>query len=292
MTPHSGLPPAISVLGFQGGGVPITALPHSVTTRTTHKSGQSFQPGLSCQQVSVRYDSKNVLTDINLEIVPNEVTSLIGAPGSGKSSLLRCLNRTQSFIPGCRVEGRILLDGANILDEKVDVLRLRARVGLIATEPNPYPKSVYENVAYGPRIHGLALSSREESSIVEQTLRRVGLWKTLVNRLDQPALALSQGQQQLLCIARALAVNPSIIVMDEPCLMLDSQETALLEGVIEDLTDTCAVVLATHSRQQALRVSSRTAFLEGGRLIEKGDTRKIFLTPGQRLTGAYRGSWL
>lgn len=292
MTPHSGLPPAISVLGFQGGGVPITALPGTETTRASQNLAQSFQPRLSCQQVSVRYDTKTVLTDINFEIAPNEITSLIGAPGSGKSSLLRCLNRTQSFIPGCRVEGRILLDGADILDDKVDVLRLRARVGLIATQPNPYPKSIYENVAYGARIHGLALSSHQESSIVEQTLRRVGLWKTQVNRLDQPALALSPVQQQLLCIARALAVNPSVIVMDEPCLMLDSQESALLEGVVEDLTETCAVVLATHSRQQALRVSSRTAFLEDGRLIEKGDTRKIFLTPGQRLTGAYAGSWL
>jgi phosphate transport system ATP-binding protein len=227
------------------------------------------------------------LKGIDLEIGRNEVMALIGPSGSGKSTFLRCLNRLNDVISGCRVKGKIWLDGYDIYTRQVDVTRLRARVGMVSQKPNPYPKSIYENIAYGPRIHGLATCGSEESAMVEQALRQAGLWKEVRDRLDQPASHLSDGQQQRLCIARVLAVKPDVILMDEPCIALDPLATLAVECLIEDLQESLTIVLVTHSPQQAARVSQRTAFFHHGRLIEVGATAQLFTTPRHRLTESY-----
>jgi len=242
---------------------------------------------LSCQGLCVDYHGRRALEGVNLEIGRHEVIALLGPSGSGRSTFLRCLNRLNDVIPGCRVTGKLLLDGRDIHAPTLDIVTLRARVGMVFQRPNPYPKSIYENIAYGSRIHGLASSRIQESVIIETVLRKVGLWKEVRNRLDKPALQLSQGQQQRLCLARVLAIEPEVILMDEPCASLDPISTSLIERLIEELREAYSIVLVTHSLQQAARVSQRTAFFFRGRLIEVGNTAQMFINPRHKLTDCF-----
>lgn len=244
-------------------------------------------PKIRCRQVNVFYGDKQAIFNVNLDIGKNEVIALIGPSGCGKSTFLRCLNRMNDTIEGCRVEGEIYLDGENVYDPKLDVTLLRARVGMVFQKPNPFPKSIYENVAYGPRIHGLARSKAELDEIVERSLRRAGLWREVRDRLHEPATGLSGGQQQRLCIARAIAVNPEVLLMDEPCSALDPIATAVIEQLIDELREQLTIVIVTHSMQQAARISDRTAYFHMGRLIEVGPTDLIFTNPQHPLTEAY-----
>jgi phosphate transport system ATP-binding protein len=222
-----------------------------------------------------------------LDIGRNEVISMIGPSGCGKSTFLRCLNRMNDTIENCRVTGEIILDGVNIYDAKIDVVPLRAQVGMVFQKPNPFPKSIYENIAYGPKIHGLAEGRAELNEIVETSLKKAGLWKEVRDRLDQPGTSLSGGQQQRLCIARTIAVNPEVILMDEPCSALDPIATAVIEDLIDELRRQYTIVIVTHSMQQASRVSQRTAYFHLGSLIEIGPTELIFTNPGHELTQDY-----
>ena len=242
---------------------------------------------VAAQNCSVFYGDKQALFDINLDIMPNEVTALIGPSGCGKSTFLRCINRMNDIIDGCRVVGGITLDGDDIYDAAVDVVHLRARVGMVFQKPNPFPKSIYENVAYGPRIHGLTHSKSDMDAVVERSLRRASLWDEVKDRLDQPGTGLSGGQQQRLCIARAIAVQPEVILMDEPCSALDPIATAKIEELIDELRENFTIVIVTHSMQQAARVSHRTAFFHLGYLIEHGDTDQIFTNPEDEKTKGY-----
>lgn len=242
---------------------------------------------MSAQKVDVFYGDKQALMNINLDIGQNEVISLIGPSGCGKSTFLRCLNRMNDTIDGCRVEGQILLDEQNIYQPSVDVVPLRAKVGMVFQKPNPFPKSIYDNIAYGPRIHGLVVSKSELDDVVEASLTRAGLWDEVKDRLDQPGTGLSGGQQQRLCIARAIAVSPEVILMDEPCSALDPIATAKIEELIHELSDQFTIVIVTHSMQQAARVSNRTAYFHLGRLIEVGATKQIFTAPEHNLTQDY-----
>ena len=238
-------------------------------------------------QVSVFYGAKQALKDIQLNIYANEVTALIGPSGCGKSTYLRCLNRMNDTIPGCRVTGTILLDGEDIYSKDMDPVHLRARVGMVFQKPNPFPKSIFENVAYGPRIHGLAKDRHELASIVEISLQKAGLWKEVQDRLAQPGTGLSGGQQQRLCIARAIAVQPEVILMDEPCSALDPIATARIEELIDELRQNYTIVIVTHSMQQAARVSQRTGFFHLGSLVETGSTGQIFTNPVDQRTQDY-----
>ena len=242
---------------------------------------------IKSKDVSVFYGDKQALFDVNLDILANKVTALIGPSGCGKSTYLRCLNRMNDVIDIARVTGEITLDGMNIYDPDVDVVELRARVGMVFQKPNPFPKSIYENVAYGPRIHGLASSKTDLDDIVESSLKRAGLWKEVHDRLDQPGTGLSGGQQQRLCIARAIAISPSVILMDEPCSALDPIATAIVEELIEELRANYTIVIVTHSMQQAARVSQRTAYFHLGYLVEYGETEQIFQAPKDERTQNY-----
>jgi phosphate transport system ATP-binding protein len=224
---------------------------------------------------------------VGIDIAKNQVLAMIGPSGCGKSTFLRCLNRMNDTIPNARVEGTILLDGNDIHDKKRDVVQLRARVGMVFQKPNPFPKSIYENVAYGPRIHGLAGDRVELDEIVHGSLQRAGLWEEVKDRLQQPGTSLSGGQQQRLCIARTIAVNPEVILMDEPCSALDPIATARIEDLMEELRQSYAIVIVTHSMQQAARVSQRTAYFHLGDLIEVGETDRIFTNPRHKLTEDY-----
>ncbi|MGE0151864.1 MAG: phosphate ABC transporter ATP-binding protein PstB [Reyranellaceae bacterium] len=237
--------------------------------------------------VSVFYGAKQALFEVDLEIYRNQVTALIGPSGCGKSTFLRCINRMNDVIDGCSVSGEILLDEQNIYDRNVDVVQLRARVGMVFQKPNPFPKSIYENVAYGPRIHGMARGKEELDEIVQSSLTRAGLIKEVHDRLDQPGTSLSGGQQQRLCIARAIAVSPEVILMDEPCSALDPIATATIEELIDELRQNFTIVIVTHSMQQAARVSQRTAFFHLGHIVEVGDTDQIFTNPREERTQAY-----
>ena len=237
--------------------------------------------------VSVYYGEKQALKNVDLEIYQNEVTSLIGPSGCGKSTFLRCLNRMNDVIDICRVVGKIELDGTDIYTSGLDVVQLRARVGMVFQKPNPFPKSIYDNIAYGPRIHGISQSKAELDQIVQTSLERAGLWKEVQDRLDQPGTGLSGGQQQRLCIARAIAVNPEVILMDEPCSALDPIATARIEELIDELRENFTIVIVTHSMQQAARVSQRTAFFHLGDLVEVGDTEQIFTNPKDSRTQGY-----
>ncbi|HYC64776.1 MAG TPA: phosphate ABC transporter ATP-binding protein PstB [Reyranellaceae bacterium] len=237
--------------------------------------------------VNVFYGTKQALFDVGLDIRKNEVTALIGPSGCGKSTFLRCLNRMNDVIPTCRVTGKITLDGQDIYDRSVDVVQLRARVGMVFQKPNPFPKSIYENVAYGPRIHGLARNKAELDEIVEVSLRKAGLFAEVQDRLGAPGTSLSGGQQQRLCIARAIAVSPEVILMDEPCSALDPIATAKIEELMDELRENFTMVIVTHSMQQAARVSQRTAFFHLGVMVEYGDTPKIFTNPSDERTHAY-----
>jgi len=239
------------------------------------------------ENVCVFYDTKQALNDIDLNIYENEVTALIGPSGCGKSTYLRCLNRMNDTIPTCRVTGTILLDDADIYSKDMDPVHLRARVGMVFQKPNPFPKSIFENVSYGPRIHGLARNKHELGEIVQTSLEKAGLWKEVHDRLHQPGTGLSGGQQQRLCIARAIAVQPEVILMDEPCSALDPIATARIEELIDELRQNYTIVIVTHSMQQAARVSQRTGFFHLGTLVETGSTEQIFTNPVDRRTQDY-----
>jgi phosphate transport system ATP-binding protein len=242
---------------------------------------------ISATDVDVFYGEKQALDGVSLEVYENEVTALIGPSGCGKSTFLRCLNRMNDTINSCSVSGMILLDGANVYDHDVDVVQLRARVGMVFQKPNPFPKSIYENVAYGPRIHGMSANKADLGELVEASLGRAGLWDEVKDRLDQPGTSLSGGQQQRLCIARAIAVNPEVILMDEPCSALDPIATARIEELMDELRQNYTIVIVTHSMQQAARVSQRTAFFHLGILVEDGDTEHIFTKPEDQRTQDY-----
>ena len=244
-------------------------------------------PVFSCRDVDVFYGDKHAIKKVNIDIARQQVLAMIGPSGCGKSTFLRCLNRMNDTIVGARVEGQITLDGQDIHDKRQDVVQLRARVGMVFQKPNPFPKSIYENVAYGPRIHGLAANRGELDYIVNQSLRRAGLWEEVKDRLNQPGTSLSGGQQQRLCIARTIAVNPEVILMDEPCSALDPIATARIEDLIDELRESYAICIVTHSMQQAARVSQRTAYFHLGDLVEVGETNKIFTNPQAKLTEDY-----
>jgi phosphate transport system ATP-binding protein len=242
---------------------------------------------VAARRVNVFYGEKQALFDCSLEIPDASVTAFIGPSGCGKSTFLRCLNRMTDVVRDARVEGRIVIDGVDVNDRAVDPAPLRARVGMVFQRPNPFPKSVYENVAYGPRIHGLARSKADLDSIVERSLRRAGLWEEVKDRLDHPGAALSGGQQQRLVIARAIAVGPEIILMDEPCSALDPIATARIEELIDELRESYCIIIVTHSMAQAARVSQRTAFFHQGRIVEYGPTEDIFTNPRDTRTQDY-----
>ena len=242
---------------------------------------------ISARNVNVFYGAKQAIDNVSIDIPSDYVTAFIGPSGCGKSTFLRTLNRMNDTIPGCRVEGEITLDGENIYGQSMDVVQLRARVGMVFQKPNPFPKSIYENVAYGPRIHGLANGKAEMDAIVEKSLRRAGLWDEVKDRLSDPGTALSGGQQQRLCIARAIAVSPEVILMDEPCSALDPIATAPIEELIDDLRGRYAICIVTHSMQQAARVSQRTAFFHLGKVVEYGPTEQIFTNPREERTKDY-----
>jgi phosphate transport system ATP-binding protein len=242
---------------------------------------------MSARNVNVHYGDKHAIVDVSLDIGANEVIAMIGPSGCGKSTFLRCLNRMNDTIEGCRVSGSILLDGEDIYERKVDVVPLRARVGMVFQKPNPFPKSIYDNVAYGPRLHGFAADRTQLDEIVYTSLEKAGLLSEVKDRLQQPGTGLSGGQQQRLCIARAIAVNPEVILMDEPCSALDPIATARIEDLIDELRQHYTIAIVTHSMQQAARVSQRTAYFHLGRLIEVGSTDQIFTNPQHKLTEDY-----
>jgi phosphate transport system ATP-binding protein len=237
--------------------------------------------------VDVFYGDNHAIQDVSLDIGLNEVIAMIGPSGCGKSTFIRCLNRMNDTIESARITGEIKLFGEDIYDRHMDVVMLRARVGMVFQKPNPFPKSVYDNVAYGPRIHGLAQTRTDLDEIVQSSLERAGLWAEVKDRLDLPGTALSGGQQQRLCIARTIAVGPEVILMDEPCSALDPIATARIEDLIDELKQNFAIAIVTHSMQQAARVSQRTAYFHLGRLIEVGATDQIFTNPSEKLTEDY-----
>ncbi len=244
-------------------------------------------PRMTCREVNVHYGDKHAIKNVTIDVGKNEVLAMIGPSGCGKSTFLRCLNRMNDTVAGCRVTGEILLDDLDIYDRRVDVVPLRARVGMVFQKPNPFPKSIFENVAYGPKIHGLVNSRSELQDIVEDSLKRAGLWAEVSDRLDQPGTGLSGGQQQRLCIARAIAVRPEVILMDEPCSALDPIATATIEDLITELKAQYTIVIVTHNMQQAARVSQRTAYFHLGDLVEVGATDRIFTNPRHQLTEDY-----
>ena len=270
----------------------------STTSRTTPEVDVASKPPspeqmanrytkVQSRDVNVYYGEKHALKHVDLDVYENEVTALIGPSGCGKSTFLRCLNRMNDVIDICRVTGKISLDEHDIYDPSLDVVQLRARVGMVFQKPNPFPKSIYDNIAYGPRIHGIAHGKAELDEIVQKSLERAGLWKEVSDRLDQPGTGLSGGQQQRLCIARAIAVNPEVILMDEPCSALDPIATARIEELIDELRENFTIVIVTHSMQQAARVSQRTAFFHLGDLVEVGETEAIFTNPVDSRTQGY-----
>ncbi len=250
-------------------------------------SPSDAMPKLTARGVNVFYGDAHALKQVDLDIREHEVTALIGPSGCGKSTFLRCLNRMNDLIEICRVDGDIRLDGEDIYDSAVDLVYLRARIGMVFQKPNPFPKSIYDNVAYGPKIHGLTRSRAELDEVVASSLERAGLWDEVKDRLSEPATGLSGGQQQRLCIARAIAVRPEVILMDEPCSALDPIATARIEALMDELKQNFTIVIVTHSMQQAARVSQRTAFFHLGDLVEVGDTDTVFTQPVDPRTESY-----
>jgi phosphate transport system ATP-binding protein len=242
---------------------------------------------VTARDVNVYYGDKHALKNVSIDIPQNAVTAFIGPSGCGKSTFLRCINRMNDTIPTARVTGRIEIDGHDVYDRALDVVQLRARVGMVFQKPNPFPKSIYENVAYGPRIHGMARGKADLDEIVVTSLRRAGLFEEVKDRLGDSGTGLSGGQQQRLCIARAIAVGPDVILMDEPCSALDPIATARIEELMDELRENFTIVIVTHSMQQAARVSQRTAFFHLGHLVEQGPTEKIFTTPQDQRTQDY-----
>ncbi len=242
---------------------------------------------ISASGVQVHYGQNHALKDVSVDILDRAVTAFIGPSGCGKSTFLRCLNRMNDTVASARVSGKILLDGEDIYDPRVDPVQLRAKVGMVFQKPNPFPKSIYDNVAYGPKIHGLTRNKAELDAIVESALRKAALWNEVKDRLDAPGTGLSGGQQQRLCIARAVATGPEVLLMDEPCSALDPIATAQVEELIDELRSQFSVVIVTHSMQQAARVSQKTAFFHLGNLVEYADTTQIFTNPKDPRTEAY-----
>jgi phosphate transport system ATP-binding protein len=268
----------------------VQAVPQKTAAEEGYRTVGDFtspNPVMQARQVDVYYGDNHAIQRVNLDIGRNEVIALIGPSGCGKSTFIRCLNRMNDTIESARVTGDITLDGENIYSRQMDVVMLRARVGMVFQKPNPFPKSVYDNVAYGPRIHGLARDRGELDDIVQTSLERAGLWTEVKDRLEEPGTGLSGGQQQRLCIARTIAVNPDVILMDEPCSALDPIATARIEDLIDELKQNYAIAIVTHSMQQAARVSQRTAYFHLGKLIEVGDTDDIFTNPRHKLTEDY-----
>ncbi|MDX1342453.1 MAG: phosphate ABC transporter ATP-binding protein PstB [Reinekea sp.] len=256
-------------------------------TETVGNAMLEGEARMSTRKTDVFYGDKQAIFGVDLDIGKNEVLAMIGPSGCGKSTFLRTLNRMNDTIDICKIKGEILLDGENIYDKNMDVVSLRARVGMVFQKPNPFPKSIYDNVAYGPRIHGLVSRRAELDEVVETALRKASIWDEVKDRLDQPATGLSGGQQQRLCIARTIAVSPEVILMDEPCSALDPIATARIEELIAELSENYTIAIVTHSMQQAARVSTRTAYFHLGRLIEVGSTDKIFTAPDHKLTEDY-----
>jgi len=242
---------------------------------------------ITARDVNVYYGDKHAIKNLSIDIPERAVSAFIGPSGCGKSTFLRSINRMNDTIPSCRVTGDIVVDGQNIYDRDLDVVQLRARIGMVFQKPNPFPKSIYENVAYGPKIHGLTTSRAELDEVVEKSLRKAGLWEEVKDRLQASGTGLSGGQQQRLCIARAIAVNPEVILMDEPCSALDPIATAKIEELIDELRQNYCIVIVTHSMQQAARVSQLTAFFHLGVLVEVGDTDEVFTAPRDKRTQDY-----
>ena len=277
------------VTGFQS-GLENLIMPEEHTEELPHETVGKItvdNPRIVCRNVDVAYSGQLAIKNASIDIGKNEVIAMIGPSGCGKSTFLRSLNRMNDVIEGCTVDGTIKLDDMDIYSKNTDVVTLRAQVGMVFQRPNPFPKSVYENVAYGPRIHGLADSKVDLEEIVETSLRKAGLWDEVKDRLDEPGTGLSGGQQQRLCIARTIAVKPEVILMDEPCSALDPIATAKIEELMDELSSNYTIVIVTHSMQQAARVSSRTAYFHLGELIEVDDTKRVFTNPQHRLTEGY-----
>ncbi|QCO21690.1 phosphate ABC transporter ATP-binding protein [Acinetobacter cumulans] len=257
------------------------------TQASAKKDAKSANVKLSTTDVHVYYDEAEAIKGIDLNIYENEVIAFIGPSGCGKSTFLRTLNRMNDTIDSCRVTGKVMLDNQDIYDPNLDVVLLRAQVGMVFQKPNPFPKSIFDNVAYGPKLHGLARDKYDMEEIVENSLRKAGLWDEVKDRLSQPGTGLSGGQQQRLCIARTIAVSPEVILMDEPCSALDPIATAKVEELISELSTQYTIAIVTHSMQQAARVSDRTAYFHLGDLIEVNSTEKVFTQPDHQLTEAY-----
>ena len=263
-------------------------MPGSETTETTGKPFlKDGEARIKCRDVDIFYGEKQAIKKVSVDIGSNEVTAFIGPSGCGKSTFIRAINRMNDTIPICSTRGSITIDGEDIYHPNVDTVELRARVGMVFQKPNPFPKSIYNNVAYGPKIHGIARTKGELDELVQTSLEKAGLWKEVKDNLNHIGTALSGGQQQRLCIARAIAVQPDIILMDEPCSALDPIATARIEELIHELGSHYSIVIVTHSMQQAARVSKRTAFFHLGKLIECDKTEKIFTMPGHKLTEDY-----
>ena len=307
-------PGAPSAAGPNGGGAPSGAPAHEAVRAVGGESGLNLKPSgrvhaavridqevsgetvgpttvadpiFSCRAVSVFYGAKQAIKNVSIDVGKRQVLAMIGPSGCGKSTFLRCLNRMNDTIPGARVTGSILLDGADIHEKDVDAVQLRARVGMVFQKPNPFPKSIYDNVAYGARLHGIARSHAQLDEIVCTSLQRAGLWDEVKDRLTKAGTGLSGGQQQRLCIARTIAIQPEVILMDEPCSALDPIATARIEDLIDELRESYAIVIVTHSMQQAARVSQRTAYFHLGSLVEVGETDRIFTNPRHKLTEDY-----
>ena len=247
----------------------------------------SDKPKITAKNLNLYYGDKQALFDVNLDVLPNRVTALIGPSGCGKSTFLRCINRMNDTIEHCRIVGEVKLDDKNIYDADVDVVALRARTGMVFQKPNPFPKTIFENVAYGARIHGIVKSKADMNALVEKSLRRAGLWDEVKDRLQESGTSLSGGQQQRLCIARAIAIEPEVILMDEPCSALDPIATSKIEALIDELKTNYTIVIVTHSMQQAARVSQKTAFFHLGKIVEYNDTDIIFTNPEFKQTQDY-----
>lgn len=265
----------------------MLAMDALVQSRPAAASHLDTRPKVTARDVNVYYGEKHALKNVSIDIPENAVTAFIGPSGCGKSTFLRCINRMNDTIAAARVTGQIEIDGQDIYDNSLDVVQLRARVGMVFQKPNPFPKSVYENVAYGPRIHGLARNKVELDEIVMTSLKRASLWEEVKDRLQDSGTGLSGGQQQRLCIARAIAVGPEVILMDEPCSALDPIATARIEELMDELRENFTIVIVTHSMQQAARVSQRTAFFHLGILVEQGTTETMFTTPSDKRTQDY-----
>ncbi len=244
-------------------------------------------PKMASRGLNVFYGDNQALFDVDIDIPEKTVTALIGPSGCGKSTFIRCFNRMNDTIEGCAVAGRVMIDGRDIYEAGIDVVELRARIGMVFQKPNPFPKSIFDNVAYGPQIHGLAHGRAELDEVVRTSLERAGLYDEVADRLDAPGTGLSGGQQQRLCIARAIAIDPEVILMDEPCSSLDPIATAHIETLIDALSENFTIVIVTHNMQQAARVSRRTAFFHLGELVEYGDTEEIFTSPSDERTQGY-----